>query len=100
MNKYNTPMRQVRMIDDAGVLGGRGGVNRLGNGVGVGAGKRFWRSHCQFFGLLESVPSFPNSPFSFPCKINANSHTPNQELFGKDPVMSKNVHPPLELQLQ
>jgi transcription initiation factor TFIIF subunit beta len=35
--KYNTPMRQIRMIDDAGVPGGRGGVNRLSSGVGVGA---------------------------------------------------------------
>jgi hypothetical protein len=26
------------MIDDAGVPGGRGGVNRLSSGVGVGAG--------------------------------------------------------------
>jgi transcription initiation factor TFIIF subunit beta len=39
--KYNTPMRQIRMIDDAGVPGGRGGVNRLSSGVGVGAGGAF-----------------------------------------------------------
>jgi transcription initiation factor TFIIF subunit beta len=35
--KYNTPVRQIRMIDDAGIPGGRGGVNRLSSGVGVGA---------------------------------------------------------------
>lgn len=35
--KYNTPLRQIRMIDDAGIPGGRGGVNRLSSGVGVGA---------------------------------------------------------------
>ena len=29
------------MIDDAGVPGGRGGVNRLSSGVGVGAGGAF-----------------------------------------------------------
>ena len=39
--KYNTPVRQIRMIDDAGVPGGRGGVNRLSSGVGVGAGAAF-----------------------------------------------------------
>ena len=39
--KYNTPIRQIRMIDDAGVPGGRGGVNRLSSGVGVGAGGAF-----------------------------------------------------------
>jgi len=39
--KYNTPMRQIRMIDDAGVPGGRGGVNRLSSGVGIGAGGAF-----------------------------------------------------------
>jgi transcription initiation factor TFIIF subunit beta len=36
--KYNTPTRQIRMIEDAGVPGGRGGVNRLSSGVGVGNG--------------------------------------------------------------
>lgn len=39
--KYNTPLRQIRMIEDAGVPGGRGGVNRLSSGVGVGAGSAF-----------------------------------------------------------
>jgi transcription initiation factor TFIIF subunit beta len=39
--KYNTPVRQIQMIDDAGVPGGRGGVNRLSSGVGVGAGGAF-----------------------------------------------------------
>ena len=39
--KYNTPVRQIRMIEDAGVPGGRGGVNRLSSGVGVGAGAAF-----------------------------------------------------------
>lgn len=37
----NTRLRQIRMIDDAGVAGGRGGINRLSSGVGVGAGKAF-----------------------------------------------------------
>ena len=36
--KYNTPVPQIRMIDDAGAPDGRGGVNRLSSGVGVGAG--------------------------------------------------------------
>ncbi|EGN92358.1 hypothetical protein SERLA73DRAFT_191197 [Serpula lacrymans var. lacrymans S7.3] len=39
--KYNTPRRQIRMIEDAGVSGGRGGINRLSSGVGVGAGGAF-----------------------------------------------------------
>ncbi len=39
--KYNTPVRQIRMIEDAGVPGGRGGVNRLSSGVGVGANGAF-----------------------------------------------------------
>jgi len=41
VRKYNTPIRQIRMIEDAGVPGGRGGVNRLSSGVGVGAGSAF-----------------------------------------------------------
>jgi transcription initiation factor TFIIF subunit beta len=39
--KYNTPQRQIRMIEEAGVPGGRGGVNRLSSGVGVGVGNAF-----------------------------------------------------------
>ncbi|EAU83402.1 hypothetical protein CC1G_09096 [Coprinopsis cinerea okayama7 len=39
--KYNTPTRQVMRIEDAGVSGGRGGINRLSSGVGVGAGGAF-----------------------------------------------------------
>lgn len=30
---YNTPKRQIRMIEDAGVSGGRGGINRLSSGI-------------------------------------------------------------------
>jgi transcription initiation factor TFIIF subunit beta len=41
VRKSNTPLRQIRMIEDAGVPGGRGGVNRLSSGVGVGAGAAF-----------------------------------------------------------
>lgn len=39
--KYNTPVRQIKMIDEAGVPGGRGGVNRLSSGVGMGNGNAF-----------------------------------------------------------
>lgn len=39
--KYNTPLRQIKMIENAGVAGGRGGINRLSSGVGVGAGGAF-----------------------------------------------------------
>ena len=41
VRKSNTPLRQIRMIEDAGVPGGRGGVNRLSSGVGMGAGAAF-----------------------------------------------------------
>ncbi|KAJ3997056.1 transcription initiation factor IIF, beta subunit [Lentinula boryana] len=39
--KYNTPQRQIQMIENAGVAGGRGGINRLSSGVGMGAGGAF-----------------------------------------------------------
>ncbi|KAK7040935.1 hypothetical protein VNI00_009531 [Paramarasmius palmivorus] len=39
--KYNTRVRQIRMMEDAGVPGGRGAINRLSSGVGVGAGGAF-----------------------------------------------------------
>ncbi|KAH7884260.1 transcription initiation factor IIF, beta subunit-domain-containing protein [Phlebopus sp. FC_14] len=34
---YNTPRRQIRMIEEAGVSGGRGGINRLSSGVNTGS---------------------------------------------------------------
>ena len=39
--KYNTPVRQIKMIDPSGVPGGRGGVNRLSSGVGIGSANSF-----------------------------------------------------------
>lgn len=39
--KYNTKQRQIRMIEEAGVSGGRGGINRLSSGVGLGSGGAF-----------------------------------------------------------
>jgi transcription initiation factor TFIIF subunit beta len=39
--KYNTKERQIVRIEDAGIGGGRGGINRLTSGVGVGAGSAF-----------------------------------------------------------
>ncbi|KAG5645115.1 hypothetical protein DXG03_006929 [Asterophora parasitica] len=54
--KYNTPLRQIRMIDDAGVPGGRGGVNRLSSGVGVGAGSAFGD-------LIKTKPKFAKGTF-------------------------------------
>ena len=61
--KYNTPMRQIRMIDDAGVPGGRGGVNRLSSGVGVGAGGAFGDLIVSF--SFQFPPPFPSSSFCF-----------------------------------
>jgi transcription initiation factor TFIIF subunit beta len=46
--KYNTPQRQIRIIEDAGVSGGRGGVNRLSSGWGLGLGARLVISLCVF----------------------------------------------------
>ncbi|KAN0093369.1 Transcription initiation factor IIF, beta subunit domain containing protein [Tylopilus felleus] len=34
---YNTPRRQIRMIEEAGLSGGRGGINRLSSGVAAGS---------------------------------------------------------------
>ena len=39
--RYNTPYRQTKAIEDAGVAGGQGGINRLSSGVGVGSGAAF-----------------------------------------------------------
>ncbi|KAG6813883.1 hypothetical protein H0H92_006290 [Tricholoma furcatifolium] len=54
--KSNTRTRQIRMIDDAGVAGGRGGVNRLSSGVPVGTGKAF-------SDLVKTKPKFPKGSF-------------------------------------
>ncbi|RXW11461.1 hypothetical protein EST38_g14395 [Candolleomyces aberdarensis] len=39
--KANTPARQVMMIEQAKIPGGKGGINRLSAGVGMGAGRVF-----------------------------------------------------------
>ncbi|KAG6902156.1 hypothetical protein C0995_003630 [Termitomyces sp. Mi166 len=52
----NTRVRQIRMIDDAGVAGGRGGINRLSSGVGVGAGKAFGD-------LIKTKPKYTKGTF-------------------------------------
>ena len=39
--KYNTPVRQIRMMETEDVPGGKGGINRLTSGVGVGARNAF-----------------------------------------------------------
>ncbi|KNZ76077.1 Transcription initiation factor IIF subunit beta [Termitomyces sp. J132] len=52
----NTRVRQIRMIDDAGVAGGRGGINRLSSGVGVGAGKAFGD-------LIKTKPKYAKGTF-------------------------------------
>ncbi|KAJ7714478.1 transcription initiation factor IIF, beta subunit-domain-containing protein [Mycena maculata] len=39
--KANTPARQIMRIEDAGIVGGAGGIRRLTSGVGVGAGGAF-----------------------------------------------------------
>ncbi|KAJ7592678.1 transcription initiation factor IIF, beta subunit-domain-containing protein [Mycena floridula] len=39
--KANTPLRQIKMIEDAGIAGGRGGINILSSGVAMGANAAF-----------------------------------------------------------
>ena len=63
--KYNTPTRQIRMIEDAGVPGGRGGVNRLSSGVGVGAGGAFGD-------LIVRIRSFIGSNTVYPTVVEEN----------------------------
>ncbi|TFK36559.1 transcription initiation factor IIF, beta subunit [Crucibulum laeve] len=63
--KYNTPMRQIRMIEDAGVVGGRGGVNRLTSSVGVGAGGAFGD-------LIKTKPKQPKGAFEHMTRMPRN----------------------------
>ena len=39
--RYNTPKRTTQMIKEDDIPGGKGGVNRMSSGVGVGAGNAF-----------------------------------------------------------
>ncbi|KAG7092876.1 hypothetical protein E1B28_009188 [Marasmius oreades] len=39
--KYNTRVRQIRVMEDADVPGGRGSINRLSSGVGLGGSGAF-----------------------------------------------------------
>jgi transcription initiation factor TFIIF subunit beta len=57
--KYNTPHRQIKMIEEAGVSGGRGGINRLSSGVGVGSGNAFESLIVRSLPFVFLVP-FPN----------------------------------------
>jgi transcription initiation factor TFIIF subunit beta len=67
--KYNTPKRQIRRIEEADVPGGRGGVNRLSSGVGVGAGNAFQNLIVRatiFFSFRGfGLASLRNNNFSF-----------------------------------
>ncbi|KAJ6591368.1 transcription initiation factor IIF, beta subunit-domain-containing protein [Mycena sp. CBHHK59/15] len=57
--KYNTPVRQIRMIEEANIAGGRGGVNRLTSGVGVGSGGAFNELVVRnFIYISENTPNF------------------------------------------
>ncbi|KAJ7126529.1 transcription initiation factor IIF, beta subunit [Mycena crocata] len=63
--KYNTPTRQIMRIEDAGIAGGRGGVNRLTSGVGVGA-------HGAFNGLVKTKPKAAKGQFERMARIPRN----------------------------
>src|SRR5882762_1945167 len=58
--KYNTPQRQIGRIEDAGISGGRGGINMLSSGVGVNSGTSFNNLvvsfyHIRFYSLLNRL---------------------------------------------
>ncbi|KAJ7139020.1 transcription initiation factor IIF, beta subunit [Mycena epipterygia] len=63
--KYNTPARQIKRIEDAGIAGGRGGVNRLTSGVGVGAGGAFTE-------LVKTKPKAAKGQFERMARIPRN----------------------------
>ncbi|KAJ7668359.1 transcription initiation factor IIF, beta subunit-domain-containing protein [Mycena rosella] len=63
--KYNTPTRQIKRIEDAGIAGGRGGVNRLTSGVGVGAGGAFTE-------LVKTKPKAAKGQFERMARIPRN----------------------------
>ncbi|KAF8074777.1 transcription initiation factor IIF, beta subunit [Lyophyllum atratum] len=77
--KYNTPQRQIRMIDDAGVPGGRGGVNRLSSGVGVGAGSAFGD-------LIKTKPKFAKGTFERMARMPRNQLLDQIFLLFRDPT--------------
>jgi transcription initiation factor TFIIF subunit beta len=59
--KYNTPHRQIGRIEDAGISGGRGGINMLSSGVGVGSGTAFNNLVVSFF-IKFALCFLPDSP--------------------------------------
>ncbi|KAJ7049469.1 transcription initiation factor IIF, beta subunit [Mycena amicta] len=63
--KYNTPQRQIMRIEDAGVAGGRGGINQMTSGVGVGAGGGFRE-------LVKTKPKAPKGQFERMARIPRN----------------------------
>ncbi|KAJ7756930.1 transcription initiation factor IIF, beta subunit-domain-containing protein [Mycena metata] len=63
--KYNTPTRQIKRIEDANIAGGRGGVNRLTSGVGVGADGAFT-------GLIKTKPKPAKGQFERMARIPRN----------------------------
>ncbi|KAF8972344.1 transcription initiation factor IIF, beta subunit [Flammula alnicola] len=63
--KYNTPMRQIQMISTADVPGGKGGINRLSSGVGVGARNAFGD-------FIKTKPKPPKGTFERMARIPRN----------------------------
>jgi hypothetical protein len=68
--KYNTPHRQIMRIEEAGVSGGRGGINRLSSGVSVGSGHNFGelivRARLHMLTLTPTVRAHRNRNQSLP----------------------------------
>ncbi|KAG1750285.1 transcription initiation factor IIF, beta subunit-domain-containing protein [Suillus lakei] len=63
--KYNTPRRQIRMIEEAGVS--RGGINRLSSGVNSGSNpdKNLPRAHLSVWHVCHATNSWIFSSHSF-----------------------------------
>ncbi|KAJ7471319.1 transcription initiation factor IIF, beta subunit [Mycena galericulata] len=63
--KYNTPVRQIMRIEDAGIAGGNGAIRRITSGVGVGAGSAFKE-------LVKTKPKPAKGEFSRMARIPRN----------------------------
>lgn len=50
---YNAPRASIKMIEQAGITGGRGGINRLTSGVGAGAPNAFGDLVVSFYLLFR-----------------------------------------------
>jgi len=69
---YNTPRRQIRMIEEAGVSGGRGGINRLSSGVNTSSFADM--IVCVVYVIDWKIYSFPTESQTKTCKRDIRTH--------------------------